>query len=385
MKTIDEIVLPDKIILLRGDYNVSFADDGAIADDLRITESLPTLKLLLRNNNKLILVSHLGKPKGKEHTFSLKPICQRLKKYLPDISIVLVDDFHTLKKADIENAPKNTIFVLENIRFFKEEKENDPVFAKELASLADIFVNDAFGVSHREDASVVGVPKLLPSFAGLLLKKEIAMIEKVTKNPTRPYVAIIGGAKISTKLGLIDKLATLSDHVLLGGGLANTLLKAKGYEIGKSLCENDVLEVEAKRLIAKHNDTIQLPTDVIVENGKGEMSAKNVETLHPDDAIFDIGPKTQEQYQTFIRDAKTIVWNGPVGYFEKKEYKAGTDGIYQAIIANQPAVSLLGGGDTITAIANMPNHERITHISTGGGAMLEFIEKGTLPGIEALG
>ncbi len=383
MKTIDDVDLQGKIILLRVDYNVSFADDGTIAQDMRITQSLPTIKLLLKNNNRLVLISHLGKPKGRDETLSLKPVCKRLQTYLPDFIVALVEDVYSFKKADIEKA-KQTVFVLENIRFFAGEKKNDPAFAKELASLADIYVNDAFSVSHRKDASVVGVSALLPSYAGLLLKKEVTVIEDIVKNPDHPYIAIIGGAKISTKLALIDKLATITDHVLLGGGLANTVLKAKGYEIGKSLWENDEVETEVEKLLMHQKNTIVLPVDVVVADKDSGITTKPVNGLSPDDAIFDIGIDTRKHFQALISQAKTIVWNGPLGYFEKPEYKKGTDSIYEAIVANTHAASLLGGGDTITAIAGKPHHDRITHISTGGGAMLEFIEKGTLPGIEAL-
>lgn len=383
MKYLTDADIEGKRVLLRVDFNVSIDENGNITDDERIKQALPTIKSLLEKHNKLILVSHLGRPKSRDEKFSFKPICERLKTYLPNYEIVLIDDFLT-EKETLAKQTDQQILVLENIRFYPQEKANDPQFAKELSSLADVYVNDAFGVSHRKDISIVGIPPLLPSFAGMLLEREATMIGKAIENPTHPLVAIIGGAKISTKLHLIDKLAVLADHVLLGGGLANTLLKAQGNEIGSSLCENEVLD-EAQSLLNKHGNLV-LPTDVIVTNQEtNETSTKQVTDLLPTDSIFDIGPASQERFASLIKQAKTIIWNGPVGYFEKKEYSRGTKAIYDAIISNADATSIVGGGDTLTAINGKGGRDKITHISTGGGAMLEFIERGTLPGIEALG
>lgn len=308
--------------------------------------------------------------------------------YLPNVTIKLVPDFLSEPQETFTTQSEHEILLLENIRFYKEEGENDIGFAKKLASLADVYVNDAFSVSHRKDASIVGITQLLPAYAGILLKKEIVMLEKAVRNPQKPVVAILGGAKVSTKISLISKLLTIADSVLLGGGLATTLLAAEGYQIGKSLYEKNKLD-EAKALIElsrREHTELVLPTDVIVSKEKTHHTSevKNISQLADDDMILDLGPATLAKFGQHIATAGTIMWNGPVGYFENPTFKEGTDFIYYAITENTAALSVVGGGETLAAISKKEYLEKISHISTGGGAMLEYIENGGLPGITAL-
>ncbi len=389
IRTINDDVINDKRVLLRVDYNVSLSDQSQIADDTRITQTLPTLKKLIEGNNKLILVAHLGEPKERDTTLSLQPVVERLQTYLPEKKILLVNDFLSEEgKQILANQTPEQILMLENIRFYPGEKTNDPEFAKQLASLADIYVDDAFGVCHRENTSVVGVAKLLPSYAGLLLEKEITAIGKIITDPKKPVVAIIGGAKTSTKLPLLYKLTELTDYLLLGGGIANTFLLTQGIAIGSSIAEPDQKD-EVQKIIqhAKEKNTqIILIKDAIVAVDKNAPSGteQTLATIPNNQAIFDIGPETQAIWGHIIDEANTIIWNGPVGYMENPEFSRGTDFLYYAITQNNHAFSAVGGGDTLAAITKKEYIDKITHISTGGGAMLEFIEKGTLPGIEAL-
>lgn len=386
---IDEVEIKNKTIMLRVDVNVSLCANNTIADDARIQQILPTINYLLKNQNKIILVSYLGKPKTRDSKFSLGVVVKRIQEYLPDNKITLVDDFLTADKSIFNKQAVNEILVLENIRFYPEEKQDDLEFSKKLASLAEVFVNDAFGQSHRIQASIVGVPQFLPSYGGLLMKKEVTMISKAIKNPAKPFVTIIGGTKISTKIRLIGKLTEIADYLIIGGGLANTFLCAQGLEIGKSFCEYEEVE-QAKQLLflaAQKNTAIVFPSDVVIGDPKNSADGGEIKKISevPQGAqILDIGPDTQAKYGAIIAKAKTIVWNGPVGYFENPVYRRGTDFIYYAIAHNPDAVSIVGGGDTLSAISKKEYLDKITHISTGGGAMLEFIEKGTLPGIEAL-
>lgn len=391
IKFIDDVEIEGKTILLRADFNVSMNPNYlTIADDARIRQVIPTINYLLKRNNKLILASHLGRPKGERVAkFSLQIVCNQLKEYLPDYNIILIDDFLTEPESTFKNQKTDDIFVYENTRFYPGEKKNDPEFAKKMASHADIFVNDAFGVSHRADASVVGVAHILPSYGGLLLKKEMEMLSKVLKKPEKPFVAAIGGAKIETKIKVLDRMMELADSLIIGGALANTFLYAQGIDVGASLFEKDKVELAQKLLFkaAQNNTTVILPSDCVVGNSQelehGGMVCK-VSEVPKDKQILDIGPETTARIGAIIAKAKTIVWNGPVGYFENIHYRHGTDFMYYAITNNDDAVSIVGGGDTLAAISKKEYLDKLTHISTGGGAMLEFIEKGTLPGIEAL-
>jgi len=354
VKFIDEVDIQNKKILLRADFDVALNSDFTIADDSRIRQSLPTINSLLANKNKLICVTKLGRPKGRDLKLSLRVIVDRLTQYLPDYKISLIDDFLSEDgKKQIDNQTANEILVLENIRFYPQEKANDPEFIKKLAALADIYVNNAFAMCHRMEASVVGVPQYLPSYGGLLLKKEIEMITKVISNPQQPLIAIIGGIKLETKLGVVNRFLSLADYILVGSGLIRSVSKDK---------------------------KIVVPSDLVLKDG----SIKKTSEITDEDKIMDIGPEAQTQFSSMIAKAKTIIWNGPMGYFEDARFRQGTDVIYNAIINNQNAVSIVGGGNTLAAISRKNNLNKITHISTGGGAMLTFIEKGTLPGIEAL-
>lgn len=384
---IDQVEIKNKRVLMRVDYNVSFKKDGSgkINDDTRIKNSLPTLQMLLKNGNKLILMSHLGKPKGRDMSFSMKPVADRLQEYMTGYQIVLVDDFHTQKELFAKQTEKE-IYVLENTRFYEGEKKNDPLFSRELASLADVFVSDAFGSVHRAHASVVGVAAYLPSYGGLLLKSEVEMIRKAIEAPQRPVVAIIAGAKISSKIGLIEKLMSLADFVLIGGAMTNNFLKAKGLEIGKGLIEEDFV-AEAKRLLEIQPNKLVLPVDRRIGSQTDTATIpliKKIEDIGVNDETLDIGPETEKLFADIISRAKTIIWNGPVGYFENPQFEKGSLAIFHAIAANENAISVLGGGDTLSVIKGQSERAKITHISTGGGAMLELIEKGTLPGLDAL-
>jgi len=388
IKYIDEVELKNKKVFLRVDFNVSLNKDHTISNDERIRQALPTIKHLLNNGNTLIIATHLGQPKGFDPVFKTDKVAARLEELIGGHVTFVPFDKTFDKSVYPHSAIPKTVFMLDNIRFHEGEKKNDPEFAKSLGALAEVYVNDAFGVCHRPDASVVGLSSLLPHFGGLLLKKEVVMIGKVVDKPAKPVVAILGGAKISTKINLISRLMNVADYFLIGGGLANTFMCADNHKVGKSVCEYEETQT-AHRLIyeAKQKNTkLVLPQDAIV--GKTLESTdsivKKVSDIADMELILDIGPETQAEFGNIISKAKTIIWNGPMGYTENPEYKRGTDFVYYSITQNSDATSVVGGGDTISAIAKEEYLEKITHISTGGGAMLEFIEKGTLPGIEAL-
>ncbi len=379
---IDEVEIKNKTVILRVDFNVSLNQDYTISNDARIRQSLPTINYLLKNKNRLVIISHLGRPKAIDDKYSLKVVVDKLKEYLPNVDISLAKDVEEVR------TKKEKIVFLENIRFFPKEKDFSTIFAKQLSSLGDVYVNDAFGVCHRSDTSVIGPPIFIPSYGGLLLKKELAMISQITHNPKKPIVAIIGGAKVSTKVGLINKLMKIVDYLIIGGGLANTFVNAQGYEIGTSFCEYEAVQ-QARKLLSlakKGRAFILLPVDAIVAKTKNdkEHETKKINNISSEESIFDIGPETKAQIGSILAKAKTIIWNGPVGYFENPAFKEGTDFIYYSIAQNHEAISIVGGGDTLAAISKKEYLDKITHISTGGGAMLELIEKGTLPGIEAL-
>ncbi len=384
---IDKAHIKHKRVLLRVDFNVSMKGNK-ITDDERIRATLPTISKLLKDNNKLIIISHLGRPEGWDDKMVLRPIAKRLHKYLFYVKLTVVDDFMSEGAQKIfEEQKYGEIVVLENIRFYKEEEEANPEFAKKLASLADVYVNDAFGVSHRNCASITEVPKLLPHFGGLLMEREVETIGHALKHPKHPFAAIIGGAKVSTKLKLLFRLTEIADYLILGGGLANTLLFALGYPVGKSLCEKEMVD-DVKRIVrhAKEKKTkILLPRDVVVGSKEGNDGiVKKISEVEAHDMILDIGPEAQADYAKAILSSKTLIWNGPVGYMENPKYARGTDFLYYTIAQNKGLLSIVGGGDTLAAISKKEYLDTITHISTGGGAMLEYIENGTLPGIEAL-
>lgn len=386
MKFIDEVEIKNKTVLLRVDMNVSLNPNHSIADDARIRQSLPTIEYLHKHNNKIIIVAHLGEPVKRSASDSLVRVKNRIHTYLPKYKINFVEDF--LKNPDTATLNDSDIIMLENIRFYEGETKNDPEFAKQLSLLAEVYVNDAFGVSHRKHASVVAITEFLPSFGGLLLKKEITNLARLTENPKKPFVAIMGGKKITTKIKFINKLVTLADYLLLGGGLANTFLLAEGHKLGDSLVSEEDLKL-AKEILAHaktHKTQIVLPKDAVVASSIHSKTSevRKITEIRSGDEILDIGPETEADFGAIIDNAATIAWNGPVGYMENPVFKRGTDFLYYAITENSKAVSVIGGGDTLSAISNKEYLDKITHISTGGGAMLEFIENGTLPGIDAL-
>lgn len=388
LPTVDKANLKEKRILVRVDFNVSL-QESKIGDDTRIKQALPTIKLLQKNKACIILVTHLGRPKGKrKRNLSVKPVANRLTKLIRS-PVKLVKDFRSPKdKAIIMKSKPGEIVLLENIRFYPEEERNDPKFSQELSDLAEFYVNDSFGTNHRAHCSTVGVTNYLPSAAGLLLKKEIEMISNLTLKPKRPFVAIIGGAKAETKITLIDHLLEIADQLLIGGGVANTFFNAGGFNTGRSLVDHEMTEL-ARTLIWKasqSNTAMVFPQDVVTGSLRKNKISKVVKSdrIPAASRALDIGPHTQANFGSIITEAKTIVWNGPMGVYEKSKFRIGTDFIYHAIAANKQAFSVVGGGDTLAALRHKHLVGEIDHISTGGGALLEFIEKGTLPAIEAL-
>ncbi|MBI2641489.1 phosphoglycerate kinase [Candidatus Roizmanbacteria bacterium] len=386
---IDEADIENKRVLLRTDFDVSLNPNYTIADDARIRNNLPTIHFLLKHHNRLICIAKLDRPKGREVKYSMRVVVQRLKQYLPGYKIRLVEDFLTEDKATFEKQTEKEILILENMRYYEENKKNSDEFAKNLSLLADVYVNDGFAISHRKEAWVVGVPKYLPSYGGLLLKKEVQTISRSVRKPKKPVVAIIGGAKIETKINFINKLTEIADYVLVGGGLANTFLCAHGYEIGKSYCQLEYVNMARKLLLlaSQKKTAVIIPSDVVIgdpDNSENGGKVVKIGQIPKGAVALDIGPETQAKFGSIIAKAKTIIWNGPIGYFENPAYRRGTDFIYYAISDNKGATTIVGGGDTIAAISKKEYLDKITHVSTGGGAMLEFIEKGILPGIEAL-
>ena len=385
---IDEVEINTKRILLRVDFNVSCNNDGSIKNDERIRKALPTIKMLLDKGNKLFLVTHLGQPKEFDEALTTKRLAERLQELINQPVVFVPFDKTFDPNFYSQASTSSNLFMLDNIRFHAGEKRNDPEFSKQLASLVDVYVDDAFGVCHRPDASVVGVSSILPHYGGLLLKQEVETIRKVILDPKHPVVAIIAGAKVSTKISLIDRFMTLADYVLIGGSMTNNFLKAQDYEIGKGLFEPEYMN-EAKRLLELDKDKQKLILPIDQRTGSQTdvdtvPVVKKITDIQIDDETLDIGPETEILYANYIAQAKTIIWNGPLGYYENPQFTKGSLAIYRAIANNLQAISIIGGGDTITVIKKQPDQDKITHISTGGGAMLELMEKGTLPGIEAL-
>jgi phosphoglycerate kinase len=389
-KTIKDINLKGKKVLLRVDYNVSLIDGLRIGDDTRIRQTIPTLEHLLKNKCTVYIISHLGRPEGKRRSeYSLKPVAKHLSKILKKTVLFFGEDL--LSDSDFARLTKikaGSLVLLENIRFYPGEETNDDSFSQHLASLGEVYVNDAFGVDHRAHASTVGVARYLPAVAGFLLEKEIMMIDSVVDKPKRPMVAIVGGAKAETKITLIDRLLETADTLIVGGGVANTFLKAWGYEVGKSLVDYEMVEL-AKRLFwkaARSRTRMLLPSDVVVGNLAKNRYVGIVSSAHipPDMQALDIGPQSQAEFGAEIARAKTIVWNGPMGVYENPKFVTGTDFIYHAISENRHSLSVVGGGDTLGALKEKDFLKTIDHVSTGGGAMLEYIEKKGLPGIDAL-
>lgn len=384
-KTVEKANIHDKRVIVRVDFDVPL-EDGKIADDTRITVNIDTLKRLLKDNNKLILIAKLGRPKGRDPKLSLKPIAEALPKYINDITVRLIEDF---MNEEVAHTDDKEIILLENIRFYNDETRESSEFLNRLASLGDIYVNDAFAMAHRDEATITDIAKKLPSYAGYSLDHEVRSVLRVTDNPKKPVVSIIGGAKIETKVEPIKKLIDISDHVLIGGAIANTFLKAHGYDIGRSLYEESEV-LHARTLIhyaESHAMNLELPIDARVgslSNKNAPAHVVNIPTLPENGHILDIGPRTADIYANIIATAKTVIWNGPMGLYERDEFKAGTDEIYRAIIHNFDCFSLIGGGDTVGALSRKRQKHGIDHISSGGGAMLSLIEHGDLPALKAL-
>lgn len=388
-KSIRDLDVAGKKVLVRVDFNVPFDDAGNISDDTRIRASLDTIRYLLENKAAVILMAHLGRPKGEVNPkYSLKPVAKHLGELLGKRITFAPDCIGDAAKAAAAALKPGHILLLENLRFHKEEEKNNMEFAEQLASLADLYVNDGFGVSHRAHASVEGVTHFLPAAAGFLLEKEIKFVGKAVTEPEHPFAAIIGGAKVSDKIGVIDNLLDKVDTLLIGGGMANTFLAAEGYAMGKSLVEEDKIEL-AKELLAKakKNDVkMLLPTDLVMAEAFAP-DAKHVnqglKELNQDYIALDIGVETSKAYADALKDAKMIVWNGPMGVFEMDAFCKGTEAVAKAV-AKSRATSIVGGGDSVAAIEKLGLAKRISHISTGGGASLEYLEGKVLPGVAAL-
>jgi phosphoglycerate kinase len=382
--SIHDLDLKDKTVFIRVDFNVPLASGGQeITSDKRIRASLPNIQYALDHGAAVILASHLGRPKGKPHPeMSLKPVAKRLAELLGK-PVAMAPDCVGPEVERMRPA-RGQVLLLENLRFHPEEEKNDPGFAKQLASLCDVYVNDAFGSAHRAHASTVGMIQFVPqAAAGLLMDKELEYLTKVTKNPERPSVAILGGAKVSDKIEVIENLMKVVDQLLIGGAMAYTFMKAKGEPIGKSLVEDDKLGL-AKDLIGRAGNKLLLPTDHVIAAELKEGADSRVVTEIPDGMLaLDIGPATIEEYAAVITKAKTIIWNGPMGVFEKPPFDRGTVAIAKAV-ASSGAVSVVGGGDSEKAIKSAGVTDKISHVSTGGGASLEFLAGIELPGVAAL-
>ena len=388
-RTVEDIDVKGKKVLVRVDFNVPLDENQNITDDIRIVGALPTIRYLIAHGAKTILVSHLGRPKGGfEEKFSMKPTAKRLSELLGKNVIMAADVIGPDAKAKAQALQDGEVMMLENVRFHKEEEMNDPAFAKELASLAEIYVNDAFGTAHRAHASTAGVAAYLPAVCGFLIQKEIQFLGKALEHPEHPFIAILGGAKVSDKIGVINNLLDKVDTIIIGGAMAYTFLKAKGYHIGNSKCEADKIDL-AKEILNNAEAkgvNIMLPIgSIVAREFSNDSECKYVPSDDMPDGWMgmDIGSLTIEKFSNAIRKAKTIIWNGPMGVFEFPNFATGTLGIAKAVAASN-AMTIVGGGDTAAALEQLGFAEKMTHISTGGGASLEFLEGKELPGIAAL-
>ena len=389
-KTIRDVDVTNKKVLVRCDFNVPLdKETGKITNDLRIVAALPTIKYLLENNAKVILCSHLGKPKGEiKPELSLKPVANRLSEYL-GFEVKFSKDIvgENAKELSKELKPGKAI-LLENVRFDPREEKNDKEFSKELASLAEIYVNDAFGTAHRAHSSTVGVAEFLPAVCGFLIEKEVEMLGDNLNNPERPFVAILGGAKVSDKIKVIENLLEKVDSIIIGGGMTYTFLKAMGYEIGNSICQLDRIDIAKETIEKAEKKGVKLlfPIDTVC----GKEFSNEAETIVVDSKEIpkgwqglDIGPKAIEEFTQVLKNAKTVIWNGPLGVFEFEKFAKGTNAIAK-VLSEINAITIVGGGDSVAAVEKGGFSDKITHISTGGGATLEYLEGKELPGIECL-
>lgn len=385
-KTIRDVDLKGKRVLMRVDYNVPIKE-GVISDDKRIKATLPTIQYILEQGAALVLMSHLGRPAGTgyEAEFSLKPVAERLSELLGRPVKFAPDCIGAEVEALVAALQPGEILLLENVRFHKAETKNDPKISEQLAKLGEIFVNDAFGTAHRAQSSTEGVAHYLPAVAGFLMEKEVEFLSKATESPERPYVVILGGAKISDKIGVIKNLLGKADCVLIGGGMANTFLAAMGLEMGASLVEADALET-AKELLAQGGDKLVLPVDAVIATEISDTAETQVVPVTAVPAgwkVLDIGPETVAKFKGILASAKTVVWNGPMGVFETAKFAEGTFAIARAL-AELSAITVIGGGDSASAVKKAGVASKMSHVSTGGGASLEFLEGLVLPGVAAL-
>lgn len=392
-KTIEDIEVKGKRVLVRVDFNVPQDETGRITDDRRIRAALPTIQYLINHGAKTILVSHLGRPKGKpedREKFTLKPVAERLGELLGKPVPLAPDCIGPEVQKMVQAMGEGDVLLLENVRFHPEEEKNNPEFAKQLADLAEVYVNDAFGTAHRAHASTEGVAKYLPGVAGYLMQKEIEYLGGALANPKRPFIAVLGGAKVKDKIPVIENLVGKVDRLIIGGGMAYTFLKAQGKEIGQSLLDAESSDF-CREMLAKAGDKIILPVDVVVADGnpfeKGADAVQtrvvSVDAIPADWQGVDIGPETQKRFAEAVKGAGTVVWNGPMGIFEFDRFAVGTRAMAQAL-ADSGAVTIVGGGDSAAAVEQLGFAEKMTHISTGGGASLEFLEGKVLPGVAAL-
>ena len=386
-KTVRDIDVNGKRVLLRADLNVPM-DDGRITDDTRIRESLPTVEYLLEHGATVALCSHLGRPKGVEPSLSLEPVAFRLASLLGDDVYFIDECVGERPELVVHSAEPPRVVLLENLRFHPEEEQNDPAFARQLANLADIYVNDAFGAAHRAHASTEGVAHYLPAVAGLLMEKEVRYLSALVADPPRPFAAVVGGAKVSTKIPAIDHLLPKLDMLLLGGGMANTFLKASGVNVQASLVEDEQVEA-ARRILASARERgveVHLPVDVVAaDRFAADATAQTtaVNAIPAGYMVLDIGPETVKEYAAALQRAAAVVWNGPMGVFEIEKFAAGSRGIARAL-ASLKATTVVGGGETAAVVAELGLQKQFTHVSTGGGASLEMLEGRVLPGVAAL-
>jgi len=388
-KTLKDVNVKGKRVFCRVDFNVPMKD-RKVTDDTRIRAALPTIQYLMNEGAIVLLASHLGRPKGEiVEDLRLTPVAERLSELLGKPVRKVNEAYGETVKQEIASMNEGDVLLLENVRFYKGEEKNDPELAKQFAELADLYVNDAFGAAHRAHASTEGIAKYLPAVAGFLMEKELDVLGKALSNPERPFTAIIGGAKVKDKIGVIDNLLDKVDHLIIGGGLAYTFIKAKGYEIGQSLLEEDKIDL-AKQFMAKAEEKgvkFYMPVDAVVADEFSESANRKVVSIDeiPSDwQALDIGPKTQQLYKEVVNQSKLVIWNGPMGVFEMDAFAGGTKAVAEALAEAKDTYSVIGGGDSAAAVEKFGLAEKMSHISTGGGASLEFMEGKELPGVVAL-
>jgi phosphoglycerate kinase len=388
-KTLKDVDVKGKRVFCRVDFNVPM-QDGKITDETRIRAALPTIQHLIEQGAKVILASHFGRPKGKVvEEMRLAPVGARLGELLGKNVQTASEAYGDAVKSQIDSMNEGDVVLLENVRFYPGEEKNDPELAKEFAALADIYVNDAFGAAHRAHASTEGIAHHLPAVAGFLMEKELEVLGKAMSNPERPFTAIIGGAKVKDKIGVIENLLDKVDHLIIGGGLAYTFVKAQGHEVGKSLLEEDKIDL-AKSFIEKAKEkgvSFHMPVDAVIADGfspDANTQVVDIDKIPSDWEALDIGPKTAETYRDVIKGSKLVIWNGPMGVFEFDKFAGGTKAVAEALAESEGTYSVIGGGDSAAAVEKFNLADKMSHISTGGGASLEFIEGKQLPGVVAL-